>query len=131
MGMCVRRLGNGIARALAGDAVRAERQIPVRARAAGTWRLRHGQRLGEPRRGDEREHERKGRFHWFDLFWDTIGTLPPLRIEIVRLFRPVYCCVMGRKAPRKRLARRVMACPTGVPPSTRTSLGAPPTPRFG
>src|SRR6266446_8066514 len=24
-----------------------------------------------------------------------------------------------------------MACPTGVPPSTRTSLGAPPTPRFG
>src|SRR5262245_58022102 len=63
MGMCVRRLGNGIARALAGDAVRAERQIPVRARAAGTWKLRHGQRLGEPRRGDEREHERKGRFH--------------------------------------------------------------------
>src|ERR1700730_16233298 len=24
-----------------------------------------------------------------------------------------------------------MACPTGVPPSTQTSLGAPPTPRFG
>ena len=39
--------------------------------------------------------------------------------------------VMGRKAPRKRLARNVMACPMGVPPSTRTSLGAPPTPRFG
>jgi hypothetical protein len=39
--------------------------------------------------------------------------------------------VMGRKAPRKRLACRVMACPTGVPPSTRTFLGAPPTPRFG
>src|SRR5215471_12523125 len=39
--------------------------------------------------------------------------------------------VMGRKAPRKRLVRRVMACLTGVPPSTRTSLGAPPTPRFG
>src|SRR5438128_9472590 len=39
--------------------------------------------------------------------------------------------VMGRKAPRKRLTRRVMACPTGVPPSTRTFLGAPPTPRFG
>jgi len=38
---------------------------------------------------------------------------------------------MGRKAPRKRLARRVMACPTGVPPSTRTFLGAPPTPSFG
>src|ERR1700730_9179285 len=38
---------------------------------------------------------------------------------------------MGRKAPRKRLACRVMACPTGVPPSTQTSLGAPPTPRFG
>src|SRR4029453_6388252 len=38
---------------------------------------------------------------------------------------------MGRKAPRKRLTRRVMACPTGVPPSTRTSLGAPPTPRWG
>ena len=39
--------------------------------------------------------------------------------------------VMGRKAPRKRLVRRVMAYLTGVPPSTRTSLGAPPTPRFG
>src|SRR6516164_275070 len=31
----------------------------------------------------------------------------------------------------RRLACRVMACPTGVPPSTRTSLGALPTPRFG
>src|SRR5262249_61000388 len=31
----------------------------------------------------------------------------------------------------RRLARRVMACLTGVPPSTRTFLGAPPTPRFG
>src|SRR5215475_10768172 len=39
--------------------------------------------------------------------------------------------VMGRKAPRKRLAYRVMIRPTGVPPSTRTFLGAPPTPRFG
>jgi hypothetical protein len=39
--------------------------------------------------------------------------------------------VMGRKAPRKRLACRVMARPTGVPLSTRTSLGAPLTPRFG
>src|SRR6266446_4963539 len=39
--------------------------------------------------------------------------------------------VMGRKAPRKRLVRRVTACRTGVPPSTRTFLGAPPTPRFG
>jgi len=43
--------------------------------------------------------------------WDTIGTLPPSGIEIVTLFRFVDCCVMGRKAPRKRLARRVMACP--------------------
>jgi len=59
--------------------------------------------------------------------WDTIGTLPLPGIEIVRLFRPVYCRVMGRKAPRKRLVRRVMACPTGVPPSTRTFFGAPPT----
>jgi hypothetical protein len=39
--------------------------------------------------------------------------------------------VMGRKAPRKRLACRVMARPTGVPLSTRTSLGAPLPPRFG
>jgi hypothetical protein len=31
----------------------------------------------------------------------------------------------------RRLTRRVMACPTGVPPSTRTSLGAPPTPQWG
>ena len=33
--------------------------------------------------------------------WDTIGTLPLPGIEIVRLFRPVYCRVMGRKAPRQ------------------------------
>ena len=56
----------------------------------------------------------KGRFHWFDLclghYWDTAAS----SIEIVTLFRPVYCCVMGRKAPRKRLTRRVMACPTGA-----------------
>jgi hypothetical protein len=38
---------------------------------------------------------------------------------------------MGRKAPRKRLACRVMACRTGVPLSTRTFLGAPPTLPFG
>src|SRR5215831_18902439 len=30
--------------------------------------------------------------------WDTIGTLPPSNIEIITLFPPVYCCVMGRKA---------------------------------
>ena len=31
----------------------------------------------------------------------------------------------------RRLAYRVMIRPTGVPPSARTFLGAPPTPRFG
>src|SRR5262249_3601347 len=31
----------------------------------------------------------------------------------------------------RRLVRRVMACPPGASPSTRTFLGAPPTPRFG
>src|SRR5262249_54267803 len=39
--------------------------------------------------------------------------------------------VMGRKAPRKRLACRVMCRPNGCLASTRTFLGAPPTPRFG
>src|SRR4029453_13366931 len=34
----------------------------------------------------------------FSSVWDTIGTLPLFYIEIVTLFRPVYCCVMGRKA---------------------------------
>jgi hypothetical protein len=38
--------------------------------------------------------------------------------------------VMGRKAPRKRLACRVMCTPDGCR-CTRTFLGAPPTPRFG
>ena len=46
--------------------------------------------------------------------WDTIGTLQPSDIEIVTLFRPVYCCVMGRKAPRKRLACRVISAFTRV-----------------
>src|SRR5947209_12520192 len=49
--------------------------------------------------------------------------------------------VMGRKAPRKRLAYRVISAftrvfdahdtPHGCLARTRTSLGAPPTPRFG
>jgi hypothetical protein len=65
--------------------------------------------------------------------WDTIGTLPHSIIEIVTLFRPVYCRVMGRKAPRKRLAYRVISAftrvfdahdtPHGCLASTRTSLG--------
>src|SRR6516225_10724713 len=46
------------------------------------------------------------------------------------LFRSVYCRVMGRKAPRKRLACRVMCTAHGCR-CTRTFLGAPPTPRFG
>ena len=58
--------------------------------------------------------------------WDTIGTLAAIGLEIISLFPPVVRCVMGRKAPRKRLVRRVMAYPTGVPLSTRTFLGAPP-----
>ena len=37
---------------------------------------------------------------------------------------------MGRKAPRKRLACRVMCTSNGCR-CTRTTLGAPPTPRFG
>src|SRR5262249_17750576 len=45
---------------------------------------------------------------------DTIGTLAAISIEIITVFPPLVCCVMGRKAPRKRLARRVMACPTGA-----------------
>ena len=73
--------------------------------------------------------------------WDTIGTLRPSGIEIVTLFGLVYCRVMGRKAPRKRLAYRVISAftrvfdahdtPHGCLARTRTSLGAPPTPRFG
>ena len=39
--------------------------------------------------------------------------------------------VMGRKAPRKRLACRVMCRPNGCFARTRTFLGAPPHPRFG
>jgi hypothetical protein len=53
--------------------------------------------------------------------WDTIGTLPHSIIEIVTLFRPVYCRVMGRKAPRKRLAYRVMIRPTGAAAPERFS----------
>src|SRR5262249_61625379 len=45
--------------------------------------------------------------------WDTIGTLAAIRIEIVMLFPPVVRRVMGRKAPRKRLACRVMCTPHG------------------
>ena len=46
--------------------------------------------------------------------WDTIGTLPPCGIEIVTLFSPAVRRVMGRKAPRKRLACRVISAFTRV-----------------
>src|SRR6516164_2670236 len=46
--------------------------------------------------------------------WDTIGTLTPRGLEIVALFPPVVRRVMGRKAPRKRLARRVISAFTRV-----------------
>ena len=43
--------------------------------SAARPRLRDGQWFGERRRRGEREHERKGRFHWIDLclghYWDT------------------------------------------------------------
>src|SRR5262249_40940635 len=35
------------------------------------------------------------------------------------------------RARRRRARARLWARPAGVPPSTRTFLGAPPTPRFG
>src|SRR5215471_4900709 len=62
--------------------------------------------------------------------WDTIGTLPPSSIEIVRLFRPVYCCVMGRKAPRKRLAYRVVSAFTRVFDAMIRPTGAAAPERF-
>jgi hypothetical protein len=46
--------------------------------------------------------------------WDTIGTLPPLGVEIVTLFPPAVRRVMGRKAPRKRLVCRVTSAFTRV-----------------
>src|SRR5262245_31838814 len=62
--------------------------------------------------------------------WDTIGTLRPSGIEMFTLFRPVYCCVMGRKAPRWAPGVSRHDTPNGCR-CTRTFLGAPPTPRFG
>src|SRR5262249_60392268 len=88
-------------------------------------RLRHGQRLGAVVVMSASMRERAVFIDSISV-WDTIGTLPPFGIEIVMLFRPGYCCVMGRKAPRKRLACRVMCRPHGCSVSTRTSLGAPP-----
>jgi len=112
--------------------VGARRDIAVRARAARPRRLRHGQR---PWSGAvvvmSAGAEGKGRFHGSISVSDTIGTLLPPHLEIVTLFRLAYCCVMGRKAPRKRLACRVMCRPNGCFAGTRTSLGAPPTPRLG
>jgi len=103
-------------------------RFAVRARAARPRRLRHGQRLGERRAvvvasASMRE---RGVFIGSMPVWDTIGTLAAISVEIITLFPPAVRRVMGRKAPRKRLAYRVMIRPTGVPPSTRTSLGAPP-----
>src|SRR5215831_11801818 len=77
-----------------------------------------------------RRHGTASQQHRRIALWDTIGTLTPLSIEIVVLFPPLVRRVMGRKAPRKRLACRVMCTPNGCR-CTGTSLGAPPTPRFG
>jgi len=95
--------------------VGARRDIAVRARAARPRRLRHGQR---PWSGAvvvmSAGAEGKGRFHGSISVSDTIGTLLPPHLEIVTLFRLAYCCVMGRKAPRKRLTCRDTARPTGA-----------------
>jgi hypothetical protein len=70
-------LGFAMASEAPGDGVQNEplAMSAVRARTARPWPLRRGQRLGERRRRDEREHEGKGYFHWVDLcfghYWDT------------------------------------------------------------
>ena len=46
--------------------------------------------------------------------WDTIGTLAAIGAEIITLLPPTVRRVMGRKAPRKRLARRVISAFTRV-----------------
>src|SRR5262249_11677054 len=58
--------------------------------------------------------------------WDTIGTLAAIGVEIVTLFPPVVRCVMGRKAPRKRLTWRDTARPTGAAAPERLSALRPP-----
>ena len=51
---------------------------------------------------------------------------PEPKIATVRAPRRRASRVMGRKAPRKRLACRVKCRPNGCLASTRTTLGAPP-----
>src|SRR5262245_12286355 len=68
--------------------------------------------------------------------WDTIGTLPlghcrRPALKSLRYFGPYIAASWDARRLARRLAYRVMIRPTGVPPSTRTFLGAPPTPRFG
>src|SRR5262249_44093902 len=46
--------------------------------------------------------------------WDTIGTLGASFLEIIRLFPPAVCCVMGRQAPSQRLVCRVISALTRV-----------------
>ena len=85
----------------------------MRVRAARPRRLRHGRRLGEPPVASASMRERAV-FIGLISVWDTIGTLPVSHFEIITLFRPAYCRVMGRKAPRKRLACRVISAFTRV-----------------
>src|SRR6516165_3391447 len=72
--------------------------------------------------------------------WDTIGTLRPSGIEIVTLFRLLHSRVMGRKAPRKRLAYCVISAFTRVFDAhdtphgcfaERPNVSRRSTPRFG
>ena len=87
-----------------------------------------GKGLGKRSRRDEREHEGNGRFHWVDVclghYWDTAA----VTLKSLRYLRQQFAASWDARRLARRLAYRVMIRPTGVPLSTRTFLGAPPTP---
>src|SRR5262249_54308704 len=65
------------------------------------------------------------------LFGTLLGHWRLVALKFLDYFGRWFAASWDASRLARRLTRRVMACPTGVPPSTRTFLGAPPTPRFG
>src|SRR6266436_3338474 len=93
-------------------------------RPAAAARTRCPGRYGKPPAGhydpDARSSHRSGRKS------GEGSAAPEPKIATVRAPRRRASRVMGRKAPRKRLACRVKCRPNGCLASTRTTLGAPP-----
>src|SRR5262249_53255397 len=94
-------------------AERATREVAVRARAARPWRLRHGRRLGERRRRDEREHGKGPFLLGRSLFGTLLGHCGRPVLKSFRYFGSYIAASWDARRLARRLACRVVCTPHG------------------